>query len=514
MRRRIVGWWVAFAVTALAAASLFLMFLKGPAPAAAKEEAPKLSDVEEELVLNKIREGDLQAIRGDMGAARLAWDEARRKGAGYWPIHEGLGDSLARMKLYDDAVREYLTAESLVPDRMLAARASIVCKRGDALGAAGKPIKAIQVWLELDDPARTGGRILDQVLKGDREVALDIIRRRAETHEPRHYALLSAICRKLGRYGEATEATARHLMAVAPWDENLNRGAIAGLREEKRFDLAVEVCRAWARSSPEAPEPWRLMGDLFLEAGREKEAVVAYSSIVDVRPGDAAAHRMLGDIYRKLNRGDDAIAQYEAAKKARPEDQVTYSTLVALYESKGDRSKAEETILEAVKRFGNASEFRSRLVASLQEQVTRLKVAGKSEEVRALRRKMADLNVAEAGLFDIKIIITWDAESDVDLDVIQPDGEHVKDGHIDSKAGGHYYTDNTRGYGPETYTLKTALPGTYKVGAHLHGTGRRSSVKFVVILWEDTPQEERREETLVLEKGQETRFIRDIVIAR
>ena len=49
------------------------------------------------------------------------------------------------------------------------------------------------------------------------------------------------------------------------------------------------------------------------------------------------------------------------------------------------------------------------------------------------------------------------------------------------------------------------------MGAHLYGNAR-STVKFVVILYEDTSREERREETILLEKGSEPVFIRDIVV--
>jgi len=80
------------------------------------------------------------------------------------------------------------------------------------------------------------------------------------------------------------------------------------------------------------------------------------------------------------------------------------------------------------------------------------------------------------------------------------------------EVGGEYYVDITQGMGPETYTVAQAKPGTWKVGAHLH-SGSRSTVKFVVILFEDTPREQRFEETVVLEKsGNTVTFVRDIVI--
>ena len=89
--------------------------------------------------------------------------------------------------------------------------------------------------------------------------------------------------------------------------------------------------------------------------------------------------------------------------------------------------------------------------------------------------------------------------------------EHVYHGHNHSKTGGHYYVDNTTAYGPETYTLKKAPPGTYRVGVHLHGN-TRSTGKILVILFEDTPREERREATFTLQKAGQEHFIPDIVI--
>ena len=66
--------------------------------------------------------------------------------------------------------------------------------------------------------------------------------------------------------------------------------------------------------------------------------------------------------------------------------------------------------------------------------------------------------------------------------------------------------------GPETYTLATAKPGTWRVGAHLH-SGAKSTVKFLVILFEDTPKEQRFEDTVVLDKpGDTVTFVRDLVI--
>ncbi len=516
MRAKLVGWGIGFVASWTMAGAMLLSTCSTPpsAPAPVPPRDPaKVSDVELELILNKVREGDLRALGNEMEAARRAWQEARRMGEGLWPIHEGLGDSFARAKLYDEAIREYQVAEPLVPAKHGAMKAGVMAKRGDALAAAGRPLEAIDVWLEIRQPGAVAARILGEAAKGERDEAVKKVARWAEIHDARTWLLAATLLTKLERKGEAAEALGKYAIAVAPWDGEINRKAIDGLRAAGKFDLAIEVCRAWVRSTPQALEVYRLMGDLHRQAGREKEALVAYSSIVDVRPGDAGAHRMLGEILQGMNRPDDAIAQFEAARKARPEDQQNYSTLISLYDAKGDAGRSEEVILEASKRFAQQGEFRSKLAATYQERIAKLKAEGRAEEVRAIRRKLAGFNVPEAGLFDLKIVMTWDARSDVDLDVYEPSGERVEHSHPRSQAGAVYYVDNTTAFGPETYTLPNAPAGTYRVGAHLHGDVR-STVKIVVLLFEDTPREERREGTFVLEKSGEQRFIPDIVISK
>lgn len=495
----IFRWALAFACTSSFAA---VLLLPGPPPGG-------LSDVDLELVLHSIREGDLHALKGDLASARVAWAAARERGEGIWPVHEGLADSYARAKLHDEALRECETALRLVPETLAGARREIVFRKLRALEGTGREADALTGYLGM--PNAPFGDIVRLGVKLG-AVGVDIVRRRAEVHDSAVFLALNRILDRLDRKGEAAEALARYAMAVAPWNETLNRQAVEALRAAKKTDLAVEVCRAWARAEPQGFGAYTLMGDLLWEADRKREALVAYSSIVDVRPGDAGAHRTLGEIYQRVGRADEAIAQFEAARRARPEDQPNYLSLIALYDGRGEAARAEDILIEACRRFGSAGEFRVRLMATTQDRIAKLRAEGKTDEVRALRRKLAELNVPEAGLFDLKIIMTWDARSDVDMDVIEPGGEEVNHGHAHSRAGGHYYVDNTTAFGPETYTLPKAAPGTYRIGAHLHGDVR-STVKFTVILFEDTPREERREETIILEKGGAKKFIKDVVIA-
>lgn len=475
-------WGMAFVATAMLSAMLTISAVQAPPPAAAetvvKRDPSTVTDVELELLLNKIREGDLLSQKKELPGARRAWEEARRLGEGLWPIHEGLGDSYARAKLLDEALAEYAVAVSLIPEKLASMRATIGAKRAGAMASAGRPLEAIQAYLDLNQSPVFMGRLYELALTGDVAAAVQRIERHAEIYDARLFRVVAALHARLGREADAAEAFGKLAVRVAPWDETLNRTALEMLRKAQRFDSALEVCRAWIRAVPEGVEGYQRMGDLHWEAGRRKEAIVAYSSIVAVRPGDAGAYRTLGEIYLKRGLPDEATAQFERGLKLAPSD----------------------------------ADLRARIIPAQLAKLDQLKASGKVEEARALRKTLTALNVQEAGLYDLKIIMTWDAMSDVDLDVIEPDGTRINHGSRNSKLGGKYSDDNTRGLGPESYTLEKATPGTWKIGAHLHGQVK-STVKFTVILHEDTPQEERREETIILTQGTDTPvFIRDLII--
>ena len=482
MNGQTVRWAMAFIATATLSVSLVVAAVKAPAPAApepvAKRDPASVSDVELELLLNKIREGDLLAQKQDVLGSRRAWQEARRLGEGLWPIHEGLGDSYARAKHFDDALAEYAVAATLVPDKIAAMRASIGAKRAATLGAAGRPLDAIQAYLDLNQSGVYAPQIYKLAAESDPAAAVQRIERHAEVYDARLFRLVAGLETQLGRKAEAAEALGKLASRTAPWDGATNQAAIGALRDAGRIDSAVEVCRAWVRAVPESVDGYRVMGDLLWDAGRRSDAMVAYSSIVTVRPGDAGSYRMLGEIYLKRELPDEAMAQFERGLKLAPQD----------------------------------AELRGRIIPAQLAKLDQLKAAGKRDEARELRQKLAALNVPEAGLFDLKIVMSWDAMSDVDLDVIEPDGTRINHSNRTTKVGGKYSEDNTRGLGPEHYTLVKARPGTWRIGAHLHGNVK-STVKFVVILFEDTDKEERREETIVLTQGGDAPvFIRDIVI--
>ena len=71
---------------------------------------------------------------------------------------------------------------------------------------------------------------------------------------------------------------------------------------------------------------------------------------------------------------------------------------------------------------------------------------------------------------DLRVVLAWDADNtDVDLHVIDPNGEEVFYGHNLSYQGGTISHDATGGYGPEEFSLRVAKPGRYRVEANFFG---------------------------------------------
>jgi uncharacterized protein YfaP (DUF2135 family) len=123
-----------------------------------------------------------------------------------------------------------------------------------------------------------------------------------------------------------------------------------------------------------------------------------------------------------------------------------------------------------------------------------IRVVGPADGARGAPKFVED----EVALFasvppkDLRVTLTWDTPTDVDLWVTGPDGEKVFYQHRNGAQGGTLDIDVTTGYGPETYTQARAARGTYRVQAHYYGGVPPTRVVVTVVREEGTPREERQ----------------------
>ena len=92
-----------------------------------------------------------------------------------------------------------------------------------------------------------------------------------------------------------------------------------------------------------------------------------------------------------------------------------------------------------------------------------------------------DINLGEGSLVsgngDIKITLTWDNYSDIDLHCVDPSGYHIYYADKVSTTGGFLDYDNVVAYGPENIYFSPAVEGAYHV--YLHYYAEKNGVNSV-----------------------------------
>ena len=69
----------------------------------------------------------------------------------------------------------------------------------------------------------------------------------------------------------------------------------------------------------------------------------------------------------------------------------------------------------------------------------------------------------------LRVVLGWNLDNvDMDLWVRDPLGEWAYYSQRQTRSGGQMSDDFTQGYGPETFTIARALPGTYTVYVHYY----------------------------------------------
>lgn len=198
-------------------------------------------------------------------------------------------------------------------------------------------------------------------------------------------------------------------------------------------ELALRVLSNLAEMNLENRHVLRVLGYRLLQGGQPELAIRVLREVLRLSPDEPQSHRDLGLALA------DASQWQEAAERlwdvvARPWnarfpdiDQIALAEL--------------NTLIECAARAGTP-------------------VQTAAFDTRLLRNLPVDL----------RITLAWDADNtDIDLWVIDPNGERAYYGHPQTRQGGRMSQDATGGYGPEEFVLRDAKPGRYTVQAQFYG---------------------------------------------
>ena len=121
---------------------------------------------------------------------------------------------------------------------------------------------------------------------------------------------------------------------------------------------------------------------------------------------------------------------------------------------------------------------------------------------------------------DLRIILSWDADNtDIDIHVLEPNGEEAFYQNRRTASGGFVSQDITTGYGPEEYLQIKGQNGIYKVLTHYYGssqqklTGPATATATVYTDW-GRPTEKRQILSLRLDKPKEKVTVGEITFGK
>jgi tetratricopeptide (TPR) repeat protein len=245
-------------------------------------------------------------------------------------------------------------------------------------------------------------------------------------------------------------------------------------------------------------------------AGDADGAVRVLSSVIEEHPGRGDALRLVGYRLLDLKQPVQAARLFLQVQRQRPFEPHSYRDLARSLEDSGKYGLAAvqyEVVL--------AGTWHQRFNQSLKQVVREEYAAMMREAIRreAVGTELADLFgerleklVADTKTSDLRVTISWNTDdTDVDLWVIEPDGEKCFYQHKQTKGGGELSDDMTQGYGPERYRIAGAAKGPYRVMVHYYRANPNllageTHVNVVVTRHAGTPQETTERHTVILKK--------------
>jgi Ca-activated chloride channel family protein len=207
------------------------------------------------------------------------------------------------------------------------------------------------------------------------------------------------------------------------------------------------------------------VADMMLEKGQRELALRVLSNLVEMDLENRAILRILG--YRLLQAGapELAIKVFEKVLYLAEEEPQSFRDLGLAHAAAGHHQQAIDQLNEVVIRTWDGRFAEIELIALGEINAIIANAPARLDTSRIDERLLKNMPLA------VRAVLTWDSDnSDMDLHVVDPDGERSFYGNQLTYQGGRMSRDFTGGYGPEEFALRFAKPGKYKIEANFYGT--------------------------------------------
>lgn len=239
--------------------------------------------------------------------------------------------------------------------------------------------------------------------------------------------------------------------------------ALASAPKEKQYDLYFELREANERN----PSFYFDVAHFFYNQGDLKKALQVISNIADLGLENHQLYKTLTYTLRQWQDYEDALFTTKQVVKWRAHEPQSLRDYALALEDGGKYQEAFDTLIKAleVNYFGEMSGQYEGIEDIILMDINRLMLAHSD-----LKTGKLDKKYLEKMPVDIRIIMNWNLmDVDLDLHIIEPNGEECYYGHRNTQAGARFSKDFTQGYGPEQYLIRNAIKGKYQIKTNYFG---------------------------------------------
>lgn len=312
-------------------------------------------------------------------------------------------------------------------------------------------------------------------------------------------------------------------ISITPW-----KADAAYVKEIENAQDKYQAYLKEKKANGTSPAFYMDAAGVFFRAGDKVIGERILSNMAEFKLEDAAIWRSMGWRLREADCFEAAILCFRHALLLRGEEGQSRRDLALVLSEYGKLTRNVDAISEAMSllkdaAFTNWARRSSRRSNDWQVSIVAL------EELNALLAWCAatGLDVKAPELesayrrdmpLKIRIVLSWDAdETDIDLHVLEPDGEEAFYGHRRTSSGGFVSEDVTTGYGPEEYLRKQGS-GKFKILTNYfasHQTALTGPATVTATVYTDwaTAAEKRQVITLRLDKPKEKVLIGEVTVA-
>jgi tetratricopeptide (TPR) repeat protein len=276
----------------------------------------------------------------------------------------------------------------------------------------------------------------------------------------------------------------REKLSADPHDRTLYNELSGALADREEWSALRALALQWQPYDPENPQVYEILGVADEHLGKTSEAARADASLIEIAPGKTEILQRAGLLLLRTHHANLAEGPLRRALELRPDRVNSYRHLALLLWQDGRIDEGARVLESATRQqfprwYGDAQ----RVVREELGYVYRALLEQEPKRRNEVETRARDYGVDLTRTDALRITLAWETDTnDVDLHVVDPNGEECYYSHKHNASGLELYEDITQGLGPEVVRTSELLKGTYHVGVNYFSAGPMGVSRGIVVI--------------------------------